>query len=107
MINDTDQHGFNGGSNLLFAFLTGASIGAAAGLLLAPRTGKESREQLRGYFQKTRERMENVAREGAGMAREAVSRFREAGVEAAEEIASSSMRGSDERRHSSSGMRKS
>lgn len=80
MINETEMRGFNGNghaANLMFAFLTGASIGAAAGLLLAPRTGRESREQLRGYLKKTQERLQSAAHKSAGMAREAASRLRE------------------------------
>ena len=100
MINDAELREAGGNTmGIMFAFLTGASLGVAAGLLLAPRTGKESREQLRDYWQKTREKVENAAREGAGMAREAVSKFRETATDAAEEIASS-------QRGDRSGMRK-
>jgi gas vesicle protein len=31
------------------AFLSGATVGAVAALLVAPQSGRESREQLRGY----------------------------------------------------------
>ncbi|GEM_PF-3142856 len=79
MINELETRGFNGGgsTNMMFAFLAGASFGAAAGLLLAPRAGKESREQLRDYFEKTRGKLQTAARKSAGMAREAVSHLRE------------------------------
>lgn len=78
MINETEMPGSNGHSaNLMFAFLTGTSIGVAAGLLLAPRTGKESREQLRDYFQKAGKKIQSAAQKSAGMAREAASRLRE------------------------------
>ena len=33
---------------VVLAFLSGATLGAVAALLLAPQTGRESREQLRG-----------------------------------------------------------
>lgn len=39
----SDQNN-NGGS--LWAFLVGAGLGVAAGLLLAPRSGRESRKRL-------------------------------------------------------------
>lgn len=34
---------------VLLGFLSGAALGAMAALLLAPRTGQESRDLLRGY----------------------------------------------------------
>ena len=37
----------NDRDNSLFAFLLGAALGLAAGLLYAPRTGKETRAHLR------------------------------------------------------------
>ena len=80
MINEMEMRGSGGNghsANLMFAFLTGASIGAAAGLLLAPRTGRESREQLRGYLKKTQEKLQSAAQKSAGIAREAVSHLRE------------------------------
>ena len=36
----------NGGGNFLAGFLVGATLGAIAGLLLAPKSGKELRESL-------------------------------------------------------------
>ncbi len=74
MINELETRGFNGGgsTNVMFAFLAGASLGAAAGLLLAPRAGKESWEKLKTAAQKS-----------AGMARETASRVRGAMSDAA------------------------
>ena len=68
MINELETRGFNGGgsANMMFVFLAGASLGAAAGLLLAPRAGQESWQKLRTAAQKS-----------AAMAREAVSLLRE------------------------------
>lgn len=34
---------------VVLVFLSGAALGAVAALLLAPQTGRESREKLRGY----------------------------------------------------------
>lgn len=55
-----DDRGFSPGAVGL-AFLTGALIGAAAGLLLAPRSGRETREQLRGYARRAEEGVRDLA----------------------------------------------
>ncbi len=36
----------NGGAKMLAGFVLGAAVGGALALLLAPRTGKETREKL-------------------------------------------------------------
>lgn len=41
--------------NSLLAFLLGAAAGAAAGILLAPKSGKETREQLGDWLKERRE----------------------------------------------------
>ena len=43
------------GSNVVF-FLLGAAVGTAAGLLLAPKSGQETREQLAHWLDERRER---------------------------------------------------
>ena len=54
-------------AGVLLAFLSGAAIGVVAALLLTPQTGRESREQLRGYAR----RAEGNLRDLAGQAGEA------------------------------------
>jgi hypothetical protein len=61
-----DRPGY-GGLTVLLAFLGGAAVGAAAALLLAPRSGAETRRRLAG---KTGEAGEALSR-GARVAREA------------------------------------
>lgn len=39
-------------------FLMGVGVGAVAGLLLAPRSGRETREQLGGWLKRKREETE-------------------------------------------------
>lgn len=56
------------GAAVMLAFLSGAALGAVAALLLAPQSGHESREQLRGYAR----RAEDNLREFAGRAGEAL-----------------------------------
>jgi gas vesicle protein len=41
--------------NSLVAFLLGAAAGAAAGVLLAPKSGKETREQIGDWLKERRE----------------------------------------------------
>lgn len=48
-------------SSVILAFLSGAAIGAAAALLLAPQSGRESREQLRRYAKETEENLRGFA----------------------------------------------
>lgn len=52
----------NSGSNVIF-FLLGGLVGAAAGLLLAPKSGKETREQLGDWLQERRERSRELLAE--------------------------------------------
>jgi len=42
-----DELGFT--KRLIMVFLSGATVGAVAALLVAPQLSRESREQLRGY----------------------------------------------------------
>ena len=43
------------------AFLSGAALGAVAALLLAPQSGRESREQLRGYARRAEDNLRDLA----------------------------------------------
>lgn len=49
--------------NVLVAFLAGAAIGGGIALLTAPRSGRETREQLCGLAGETRERVRKIAEE--------------------------------------------
>jgi len=61
-----DERGASG-ATVILAFLSGAALGAVVALLLAPQSGRESREQLRRYAR----RAENHLRDLAGRAGEA------------------------------------
>jgi gas vesicle protein len=43
------------------AFVTGGLAGAAMALLLAPKSGRESREQVRGYARRAEEQVHDLA----------------------------------------------
>jgi len=43
------------------AFVTGGLAGAAVALLLAPQSGRESREQVRGYARRAEEQVQELA----------------------------------------------
>jgi gas vesicle protein len=57
------------GSSFLW-FLAGLGLGAAAGVLYAPRPGTETREALRARAEEGREYVRTRAREAAGQASE-------------------------------------
>jgi gas vesicle protein len=67
-------------AGILLALLGGAAFGAVAALLLAPQTGRESREQLRGYAR----RAEGNLRDLAGRAGDALGEVVEEGKEFAD-----------------------
>jgi gas vesicle protein len=46
----------NDGSNGILYFLAGTAIGAALGVILAPRSGRETREQLSDWLSERREK---------------------------------------------------
>lgn len=75
-----DERGFSPGAVGL-AFLSGALVGAAVALLLAPQSGQESREQLRRYAR----RAEDDLRELAGKASETLETAVEKGREFVQE----------------------
>lgn len=46
----------NRGGEIIGSFLVGALIGAALGILFAPKAGKETREQLGDWMDETKEK---------------------------------------------------
>jgi gas vesicle protein len=48
-------------AGVLLAFLSGSALGAVAALLLTPQTGRESREQLRGYARRAEGNLRDLA----------------------------------------------
>ncbi|HEY6084703.1 MAG TPA: YtxH domain-containing protein [Nitrospira sp.] len=64
-------------SGVLLAFLSGAALGAVAALLLAPQSGRESREQLRGYAKRAEDNLRDVAGRAGEALEEVVDEGRE------------------------------
>lgn len=56
------------------AFLGGALVGAVAGILLAPKSGEETRRELRGYARKVEEEVLEKAREARAALNEMIER---------------------------------
>lgn len=71
-----DERGFSPGAVGL-AFLSGAVIGAAVALLLAPQSGRDSRERLRGYVRQTKDLLHDVAGKPGEVIEQAVEKGRE------------------------------
>ena len=59
------------------AFLGGGLVGAAMALLLAPQSGRESREQLRGYARRAEENAHELADKAGQVLDQAVGKGRE------------------------------
>ncbi|TKS61216.1 MAG: hypothetical protein EWM72_00703 [Nitrospira sp.] len=56
------------------AFLGGAIAGAVAGILLAPKSGEETRRELKGYARKTEEDVIEKAKEARAALDETIER---------------------------------
>ena len=70
-------------------FLIGLGAGALAGLLLAPKTGKQMRKDLRRGYEDAKDSLEDWADEAKDRAREVGERVRDAasrGAEIAEDL---------------------
>ncbi|MBI5315165.1 MAG: YtxH domain-containing protein [Nitrospirae bacterium] len=77
------------GPAVVLAFLGGAMAGVVAGLLLAPKSGEETRQVLKGYARRTEEEVLEKAKEARAALDESIERGKHfiaaktAGVEAA------------------------
>jgi gas vesicle protein len=80
----------NIGTALTF-FMIGLGAGALAGLLLAPKTGKQLRRDLRRGYEDARDAVEDWADDAKDRVREAGDRVREAG----ERIRDAAQRGAE------------
>jgi gas vesicle protein len=64
-------------AEVLLAFLSGAALGAVAALLLAPQSGSESREQLRGYARRAEENLRDFVGDAGERFEEVVDQGKE------------------------------
>jgi gas vesicle protein len=62
------------GPAVALAFLGGAVVGMAAGLLLAPKPGEETRRALKGYAKRTEEEVLEKAKEARAALDETIER---------------------------------
>jgi len=62
------------GQAVTLAFFAGAFAGVAAGILLAPKSGKETRRELRGYAKRTEEEVIEKAMEARAALDEIIER---------------------------------
>jgi len=65
------------GAGVVLAFLSGAALGVIAALLLAPRSGEESRDLLRGYARRAEDNLRDLAGRAGEVIEEAVGEGRE------------------------------
>jgi gas vesicle protein len=71
---------------IALAFLGGAVAGVVAGLLLAPKSGEETRRDLKGYARKTEEEVLEKAKEARAALDETIERGKRFLVEKAEDV---------------------
>jgi len=64
------------GPAVVLAFLGGAMAGVVAGLLLAPKSGVETRQVLKGYARRTEEEVLEKAKEARAALDESIERGR-------------------------------
>jgi gas vesicle protein len=72
----------NRSGETLLALMLGAALGAAAGLLLAPRSGKETRKRVKKWLEDAEEKGQDLFEEGQKI----YERGKEAVQESAEKI---------------------
>jgi gas vesicle protein len=65
------------GSAMILAFLSGAAVGAVAALLMAPQSGRDSREQLKGYARRAGENLREATDKAGETWQTAIEKGRE------------------------------
>ena len=65
MAHHHDEEGYCGGS-LVLSFLLGGLVGAGVALLLAPKSGKETREKIKEFADDVKEKAEGYVEQAKG-----------------------------------------
>jgi gas vesicle protein len=79
------EHRDYGAGSLLFSFLLGSLVGAGVALLIAPQSGKETREKIKEYAESVKEKATESVQKVKGVLEEkkaVLSAAVEAGKEA-------------------------
>jgi gas vesicle protein len=80
------QHATRSGTSVVTGFLVGGLIGVAAALLIAPRSGEETRAEIRNKAMEYRDRTKDVVNETVSQAKSKADELKEGVVEKAEEL---------------------
>lgn len=81
-----EEDEFEKGGSWLISFLLGALIGAGAALLLAPKAGRQTREQIRGMAMDAKGKAGGYYDQVKGKITTAVQKGKETAEEAKEEM---------------------
>ena len=80
------QHATRSGKSVVTGLLIGGLIGAATALLMAPRSGEETRAEIRNKAVEYRDRTRDVVNETMSQAKSKAGELKEGVVEMAEDI---------------------
>lgn len=73
-------------TNVLFALAAGAAMGAIAGVLLAPASGKETRSKLLKNGETLRDQLTDLMKQGKEMAADAKNEVKDAASQAGNKV---------------------
>lgn len=68
-----DEEGYSA-SSIFLSFLLGGMVGAGVALLLAPKSGRETRQQIKEFTDDVREKAENYVEQAKGKATSALEK---------------------------------
>lgn len=80
------QHATRSGKSVVTGLLIGGLIGAATALLMAPRSGEETRAEIRNKAMEYRDRTRDVVNETVSQAKSKADELKEGVMEKAEDL---------------------
>ena len=83
-----DECRYHGGGSVFLSFIMGAAIGGGLALLFAPRSGEETRDQIRQLGDDARDKIRDIISDAERRVKEAIEEGRELVHDKAEVIAS-------------------